>query len=96
MRASASRSPFPRIIGHEITGEIVEVGAGVTRLSVGDGVTAYFYLNCGHCRWCLAEPLCTSGSGNVGFNCDGGYAEYIKLPAHIFIKFNNQERQGLV
>ena len=51
-------------------------------------MTAYFYLNCGHCRWCLAnlEPLCTSGGGNVGFNCDGGYAEYIKLPAHIFIK----------
>src|SRR5215468_5763693 len=63
-------------------------GPGVTGLCVGDGVTAYFYLNCGHCRWCLAnlEPLCTSGGGNVGFNCDGGYAEYIKLPAHIFIK----------
>ncbi len=51
-------------------------------------VTAYFYLNCGHCRWCLAnlEPLCENTGGNVGSNCDGGYAEYIKLPAHIFIK----------
>ncbi|HWP24778.1 MAG TPA: zinc-binding dehydrogenase [Xanthobacteraceae bacterium] len=80
--------PFPRIIGHEITGEIVEVGAGVNGLAVGDPVTAYFYLNCGHCRWCLAqlEPLCSNGGGNVGMNCDGGYAEYIKLPAHIFIK----------
>jgi propanol-preferring alcohol dehydrogenase len=80
--------PFPRIIGHEITGEIVEVGAGVNGLAVGDPVTAYFYLNCGHCRWCLAqlEPLCSNSGGNVGMNCDGGYAEYIKLPAHIFIK----------
>ena len=80
--------PFPRIIGHEITGEIVEVGTGVTGLSVGDAVTAYFYLNCGHCRWCLAnfEPLCGNGGGNVGLHCDGGYAEYIKLPAHIFIR----------
>lgn len=80
--------PFPRIIGHEITGEIVEVGAGVNGLAVGDPVTAYFYLNCGHCRWCLAqlEPLCSNGGGNVGMNCDGGYAEYIRLPAHIFIK----------
>ena len=87
-KAGRRRIPFPRIIGHEIAGQIVEIGPGVTGLSVGDGVTAYFYLNCGHCRWCLAnlEPLCTSGSGNVGFNCDGGYAEYIKLPAHIFIK----------
>ena len=87
-KAGRRRIPFPRIIGHEIAGQIVEIGPGVTGLSVGDGVTAYFYLNCGHCRWCLAnlEPLCTSGGGNVGFNCDGGYAEYIKLSAHIFIK----------
>jgi D-arabinose 1-dehydrogenase-like Zn-dependent alcohol dehydrogenase len=64
------------------------VGAGVAGLTVGDGVTAYYYLNCGHCRWCLAnfEPLCADSGGNVGLNCDGGYAEYIKLPAHIFIK----------
>jgi len=80
---------FPRIIGHEITGEIVAVGAGVSSLKVGDGVTAHFYLFCGHCRFCLAnlEPLCPNSGGNVGLECDGGYAEYIKLPAHIFIKY---------
>jgi propanol-preferring alcohol dehydrogenase len=88
-KAGRRAIPFPRIIGHEITGEIVEIGPGVTGLSAGDGVTAYFYLNCGHCRWCLKgfEPLCSNGGGQVGLNCDGGYAEYIKLPAHIFIKF---------
>ncbi len=87
-KAGRRRIPFPRIIGHEITGEIVEIGPGVSSLRRGDAVTAYFYLNCGHCRWCLAnfEPLCSSGGGNVGLDCDGGYAEYIKLPAHIFIK----------
>jgi propanol-preferring alcohol dehydrogenase len=87
-KAGRRKIPFPRIIGHEITGEIVEVGPGVAGLKPGDGVTAYFYLNCGHCRWCLAnlEPLCANSGGNVGLNCDGGYAEYIKLPAHIFIK----------
>jgi D-arabinose 1-dehydrogenase-like Zn-dependent alcohol dehydrogenase len=60
----------------------------VTSLTVGDAVTAYFYLNCGRCRWCLAslEPLCSNSGGNVGIECDGGYAEYIKLPAHLFIK----------
>jgi D-arabinose 1-dehydrogenase-like Zn-dependent alcohol dehydrogenase len=88
VKAGRVAAEFPRIIGHEITGEIVAVGAGVDGLSVGDGVTAYYYLNCGHCRWCLAnfEPLCVNSAGNVGRNCDGGYAEYIKLPAHIFIK----------
>jgi propanol-preferring alcohol dehydrogenase len=87
-KAGRRKIPFPRVIGHEITGEIVEVGVGVTSLKIGDPVTCYFYLNCGHCRWCLAnlEPLCANSGGNVGLNCDGGYAEYIKLPAHIFIK----------
>jgi D-arabinose 1-dehydrogenase-like Zn-dependent alcohol dehydrogenase len=86
----AGRRPgkFPRIIGHEITAEIVEVGPGVSNVAVGDGVTAYYYLNCGHCRYCLAnlEPLCVNTGGNVGLDCDGGYAQYIKLPAHIFVK----------
>lgn len=88
VKAGRSPAEFPRIIGHEITGEIVAVGAGVTGLGIGDGVTAYYYLNCGYCRWCLAnfEPLCENCSGNVGRNCDGGYAEYIKLPGHMFIK----------
>jgi propanol-preferring alcohol dehydrogenase len=88
LKAGRIRAEFPRIIGHEITGEVVEVGAGVKGLAVGDAVTAYYYLNCGHCRWCLAnlEPLCEHSGGNVGRNCDGGYAQYIKLPAHIFIR----------
>ena len=88
IKAGRIAAKFPRIIGHEITGEIVAVGKGVSGLRVGDGVTTYYYLNCGHCRWCLAnfEPLCVNSGGNVGISCDGGYAEYIKLPAHIFIR----------
>ena len=88
-KAGRRKINFPRIIGHEITGEIVAVGAGVSSLKPGDGVTSYFYLNCGHCRRCLSmqEPLCENTGGNVGLECDGGYAEYIKLPAHIFIKY---------
>jgi propanol-preferring alcohol dehydrogenase len=88
VKAGRTPAQFPRIIGHEITGEIVSIGRDVTGLAVGDAVTVYYYLNCGHCRWCLAnfEPLCVNTGGNVGVNCDGGYAEYIKLPVHIFIK----------
>lgn len=86
----AGRTPceFPRIIGHEICGEIVETGAGVTHLKTGDPVTAYYYLSCMHCRYCVSglEPLCENLKGNVGKECDGGYAEYIKLPAHLFLK----------
>ena len=89
VKAGRSKANFPIIIGHEITGEIVAMGAGVHGLKVGDAVTSYFYLNCGYCRWCLAqlEPLCENLAGNIGRECDGGYAEYIKLPARNFIRF---------
>jgi propanol-preferring alcohol dehydrogenase len=88
VKAGRTKAKFPRIIGHEITGEIVALGEGVRGLAIGDPVTAYYYLNCGYCRCCLSnlEPLCLNTGGNVGVDCDGGYAEFIKLPAHIFIK----------
>ena len=46
-RAGRLKIETPRILGHEITAEIVAVGAGVTDLKAGDAVTAYFYLTCG-------------------------------------------------
>jgi propanol-preferring alcohol dehydrogenase len=87
-RAGRVKVDYPRILGHEITGEIVAVGAGVDTLKPGDGVTAYFYLTCGVCRWCRVnrETLCDNFGGYVGREIDGGYAEYIKLPAHSFIR----------
>ena len=80
---------YPRIIGHEIAAEIVAVGAGVNEVKIGDGVTAYFYFNCGHCHWCRInrETLCDNFGGYVGRESDGGYAEFIKLPARSFMKF---------
>jgi len=86
----AGRVPavFPRIIGHEICAEIIEVGADVAGLKVGDIVTSYFYMYCGHCKQCRAnfQPLCETLGGFVGREIDGGYAEYIKLPERWFIK----------
>ncbi|MCZ6765077.1 MAG: zinc-binding dehydrogenase, partial [Alphaproteobacteria bacterium] len=51
-------------------------------------VTSYYYLTCGYCRWCRSnrETLCENLAGNVGREVDGGYAEYIKLPASTFLK----------
>jgi propanol-preferring alcohol dehydrogenase len=88
IRAGRAPATFPRIIGHEISAEIVEVGAGVTELSVGDPVTCYFYTTCGHCRWCRENraTICTNQGPRVGYQIDGGYAEYIKLPAHNFLR----------
>jgi len=83
-----SFATFPRIIGHEIAAEIVEVGPGVTSLKAGDPVTCYFYTGCGHCRWCMAGniPLCQEQGPRIGYQVDGGYAEYIKLPETNFLK----------
>lgn len=74
---------LPRIIGHEIAGEVVEVGEGVTTVQRGDRVIVYFYLTCGHCRWCDSgrEDLCANFKGFVGVHIDGGFAEYVRLPA---------------
>jgi propanol-preferring alcohol dehydrogenase len=81
---------FPLIIGHEITAEIVDVGTGVDpdALKLGDAVTCYFYITCGHCKWCRINrpPLCANFKGYVGRHIDGGYAEYMKAPASCFIR----------
>lgn len=88
VRAGRAKVDYPRIIGHEITGEIVAIGPGVQHLGVGDAVTIYFYLTCGHCKWCRIdrETLCENFGGYVGREVDGAYAEFVKLPAENFIK----------
>ena len=51
IRAGRSPATFPRILGHEIAGEIIAIGPGVEDVAIGDEVTAYFYLTCGKCKW---------------------------------------------
>ena len=88
VRSGRVNVEYPRIIGHEVAGEIVATGAGVTELATGDPITVYFYLTCDRCKWCRTnrENLCENWGGYVGRHIDGGYAEYIKLPAQNFIK----------
>jgi propanol-preferring alcohol dehydrogenase len=73
---------FPRIPGHELAGEVVEIGAEVTHVRAGERATCHFYLTCGACRFCRSgrETLCTAFRGNVGMACEGAYAEYVALP----------------
>ena len=74
---------YPRILGHEIAGEVVEVGSEVRNVKPGDRVACHFYLTCKACRFCRSgrETLCENFAGNVGLACDGGYAEYMAVPA---------------
>ena len=74
---------YPRIIGHEVAGDVTEVGSEVETVRPGDRVTCHFYLTCKACRFCRSgrETLCTNFQGYVGMACDGGFAEYMVLPA---------------
>jgi alcohol dehydrogenase, propanol-preferring len=66
--------------GHEVVGEVVEAGPG---FAVGDRVgVAWLRHTCGQCRYCLRghENLCPS-SIYTGWDADGGYAEYLTVPA---------------
>lgn len=70
----------PRIPGHEMAGEIVEVGDGVEEFKVHDRVFVSHHVPCFRCRYCLAgkQTACeTLHSGNYD---PGGFSEYIRIP----------------
>jgi acryloyl-coenzyme A reductase len=71
-----------RILGHEIAGEIVAVGANIAPTRIGERVVIYQRLFCGTCRYCLAgrQDLCRN-SRVLGEQGGGGYAEFACVPA---------------
>ncbi|HEY4381455.1 MAG TPA: alcohol dehydrogenase catalytic domain-containing protein [Acidobacteriaceae bacterium] len=75
----------PRIFGHEMSGTVVMVGAGVDAFEIGDRVMAYHHIPCGKCYYCRKRTFaqcetykkvgCTAGFAPAG----GGFAEYIRV-----------------
>ena len=72
----------PIIIGHELAGDVAEVGPDVTGVAVGDRVTIEPVIPCGRC------PLCLKGRRNIcltrptiGYDYDGAFAPFVKVPA---------------
>jgi 2-desacetyl-2-hydroxyethyl bacteriochlorophyllide A dehydrogenase len=74
--------PLPLTLGHEVAGVVEQVGAEVTTVQTGDRVCLHYMITCGDCAYCSvgSEQFCTSGQ-MLGKNRDGGYAEYISVPA---------------
>ena len=72
----------PVILGHEFAGEVVQIGAAVTNVDVGDLVSGEGHIVCGRCRNCLAgrRHLCANTVG-IGVQRDGAFAEYVAIPA---------------
>lgn len=70
-----------RILGHEVVGEIVEVGSDVQDLKEGMLVLVAPNYGCGKCRFCItgAQHHCPFGKA-LGITEDGGFAEYMRIP----------------
>jgi NADPH:quinone reductase-like Zn-dependent oxidoreductase len=72
---------MPHIAGSDISGEVVEIGAGVTRLRPGDRVLLSPGISCGQCEECFkGRDSACRGYTLFGVGVDGGYAEYVKSP----------------
>lgn len=83
----------PSIAGHEFSGWVDAIGTQVTGFNVGDKVVADSRYYCGRCFNCLCgrANLCDS-LGFVGEAIDGGFAEYVTLPAHLLVKCATDSR----
>ena len=87
-----SSAHYPVIMGHEFTGEVVEIGSEAAKqypVAVGDRVTPEPYIPCGRCIWCHTDHhyhnCPTVGLYGISLACDqpphllGGYSEYVYL-----------------
>ena len=81
---------LPMTLGHEIAGEIADVGVKVEKYKQGDRVVVSNVVSCGKCYYCKTghENLC-SNLDQIGFTLDGGYAEYVKAPESTLVELPN-------
>jgi len=90
LHAFRGRQPYfsyPRILGHELAGEVVALGDGVSDLQAGDAVTIIPYLECGNCIACRSgKTNCCTSLQVIGVHRDGGMQEFISMPADHLLK----------
>jgi L-iditol 2-dehydrogenase len=74
----------PRVIGHEIAGEVVEVGADVSGWSAGDRAQVIAAVPCGDCYECRKGWMAVcQNQTSMGYQYDGGFAEYMIVPRQV-------------
>jgi len=72
---------LPQILGHEVAGEVVEIGANIRTLKPGDFISVETHIPCGHCRQCLSGQMHICQNLKIfGVDCDGCFAEYVAVP----------------
>ncbi|MCX8196163.1 MAG: zinc-binding dehydrogenase [Acidilobaceae archaeon] len=80
VRRGFMRARTPVVPGHEVAGEVAEVGEGVVDLRKGDLVASLIYVHDPHNPECKGEENTCRGNRWIGEDLDGCYAEYVKLP----------------
>jgi L-iditol 2-dehydrogenase len=75
---------LPTILGHEVVGEVYELGEETTGYNIDDRVAVYPIAVCGQCYFCKSgrQNLCMKEFG-LGHGINGGFAEYVKIPSQI-------------
>lgn len=78
---------YPRILGHELSGEIVDIQDNETDLTCGDLVTVMPYRYCGTCVACRqGKTNCCTSLNVLGVHEDGGMREYMAVPTNLLLK----------
>ena len=78
---------YPRVIGHEVAGEVVEVAADESEFKVGDRVILEPYVYCGKCYPCsIGHTNCCENLTVRGVHIEGGMAEYVSHPRGLLHK----------
>ncbi|MBU0759685.1 MAG: alcohol dehydrogenase catalytic domain-containing protein [Candidatus Omnitrophica bacterium] len=75
------RDKVPLVLGHEIAGEIIEAGKGVTKYKAGDRISASHHVPCGECRYCLVDHHSVCDTLRRTKFYPGGFSEFLRLPA---------------
>jgi NADPH:quinone reductase-like Zn-dependent oxidoreductase len=77
---------LPHTPGAEVAGTVAALGAGVNGVREGDAVAVHPYLHCGECEFCLrGEETTCLRSDILGLISEGGYAEYVLVPANSLV-----------
>ena len=80
----ARRMALPRVLGHEVSGVVDQIGEGVTNVVVGDHVSLESHIYCGVCRPCrLGRAHLCNATTYPGIDIDGAFAEYVTVPSII-------------
>ena len=81
---------YPRILGHELASEVVEIGANERGIKAGDKVVIMPYVSCGKCIACRnGKTNCCTNISVLGVHSDGGMQEYITVRQDLLLPANN-------